>query len=153
MTTSYYDFKTLRAAYKEVKAFLESEMGTDVPSVDARIEQDLGCAGDDSYELVAKFIDRYQLDATGYDAEKHFLSEGEQFNAGVALLQLLSLPFIVLFKAVTLLSGGMIGLNDRSFFPDANRATLDMSFGDLLAWYLSGRYTLRQEVLIRVKEK
>ncbi len=44
----YSDFKTLRQAYLEVKKFLGAETGDTVTSVKTKIENDLGCAGDDN---------------------------------------------------------------------------------------------------------
>ena len=47
-----FEFKTLRQAYIEVKAFIEEESASRVSSLNTKIEEDLGCAGDDNAELL-----------------------------------------------------------------------------------------------------
>lgn len=93
----HLDFKTLRQAYNEVKNFIETESASSVSSLNTKIEEDLGCAGDDNAELLEKFVTKYNLDITGFDYSKHFLSEGELFDSGTVLLMLLSLPFSLVF--------------------------------------------------------
>jgi hypothetical protein len=89
-TVLHIDFKTLRQAYVEVKNFIEAESASHVSSLNTRIEEDLGCAGDDNADLLDRFITKYNLDITGFDYSTHFLSEGELFGSGVVLLRLLS---------------------------------------------------------------
>jgi hypothetical protein len=69
------DFKTLKHAYLEVKTFLEQESSGPVSSLQTKIENDLGMAGDDNAELLEKFVEKYQLNIEGFDYSKHFLSE------------------------------------------------------------------------------
>lgn len=145
------DFKTLRHAYTEVKAFLEKELGTKVSCLKTKIDADLSCAGDDNLELLEKFIRKYNLDISGFDYSKHFLSEGELFGSGSAFLMLLSLPFTFLFWTIKTFTFGRVDLSKTQILPDRERQTLDMTFGDLLTWYLTGKYSLREEIRFKLK--
>lgn len=147
-TVLHIDFKTLRQAYIEVKFFVEKEVGDNVSSLKTKIEDDLGCAGDDNYELLEKFVTKYKLDVTGFDYSKHFLSEGELFGSGAALL---TLPFTIVFWLTKLLTFGKIDLNKVNLFPNWQRQTTDITFGDLLTWYLTGKYNLRTDVVVQLR--
>lgn len=149
-TVLYTDFKILRQAYTEVKCFVEKEAGDEVASLKTKIEYDLGLAGDDNYELIKRFVTKYNLDTTGFNYSKHFLSEGELFDSGAALWALLSIPFISLFWTIKLLTLGRVDLAKKQSFPDFNRSTTDLSFGDLLTWYLTGKYTLREDITFKL---
>lgn len=149
-TVLHIDFKTLRQAYVEVRNFIEEESASSVSSLNIRIEEDLGCAGDDNAELLEKFIKKYNLDITGFDHSKHFLSEGELFGSGIVLLQLLSLPFMLVFWLIKMLTFGKVDPTNLRLLPDLNRETIDMTFGDMLTWYLTGKYNLRKDVVVRL---
>lgn len=140
------DFKTLRQAYVEVKTFIEKELATSVPSINTQLVGDLGCGGDDNAELLEKFIKKYNLDVTGFNYSKHFLSEGEITNGGAALLAILCLPVIVVIWLINTLSGNTLKLR----YPKIQRDTTDMTFGDMLTWYLTGKYNLRNDVVVRL---
>ncbi len=75
---------------------------------------------------------KYKLDATGFDYSKHFLSEGELFGSGAALLRILTLPIVIIIWLIKLLTLGKVDLNHTQVFPDWNRKTTDMTFGDIL---------------------
>jgi len=145
------NFKTLRSAYLEVKSFIEKESADEITSLNTRIENDLGMAGDDNYELLEKFVVKYNLIAQDFDYSKHFLSEGELFNSGTALITLLLLPIFLLRWIIKLVTFGKIDFTGKKLFPDAERQTLDMTFGDMLVWYLTGTYNLRSNVKVVVR--
>ena len=69
-TTITSDYKSLKLAYVEVKTFIEEAVGTEVNSLQTKIDEDLGCAGDDNYELIVKFVEKYNLDYTGFNYSK-----------------------------------------------------------------------------------
>jgi len=148
MEQSFYhiDFKELRKAYQEVKAFLESETAGQISSVKMDIEDDLQIAGDDTYELMEKFINVYRLEASGFDVTQHFLSEGEQFNSGIALIRLISLPFVLFTWLLKVLTFGKVDYTKAVVLPDANRKTAGLRFGDMVTWYIMGKYSLRKDV-------
>jgi hypothetical protein len=55
------DFSKLRHGYITVKSFLESESFEKVKSLDTRVAEDLGLYGDDNYDLLVKFIKKFEL--------------------------------------------------------------------------------------------
>ena len=127
------DFRTLRQAYLEVKVFLEKETGDEVLSLKTRIENDLGCKGDDNYEMLEKFVIQYNLNTTGFVYTKHFLSEGELYGSGTVLLKFLLLPIVIVDLFLKLFRGA-----GKSIVPNIHRQTADLTFGDMLTWYLTG---------------
>ena len=145
------DFRTLRQAYIEVKTFVEKEVGEEVSSLTTKIENDLGCAGDDNYELLEKFVTKYKLDATGFDYSKHFLSEGELFGSGAAFWTLLSMPIALVLWFIKMLTFGKVDWTKKQLLPDWDRETIDMSFGDMLTWYLTEEYKLRKDIVVRLR--
>ncbi|RXK58313.1 DUF1493 family protein [Lacibacter luteus] len=151
-TIIYCDFKTLRHSYLEVKTFLENEIGVKVPSLKTKIDRDLGCAGDDNYELLEKFIITYNLNSSGFDYSKHFLSEGELFGSTSALITLVSIPISLLLWAIKILTFGKINLDKLQLFSESERQPMDMTFGDLLTWYLVGKYCLREDTTFIIKD-
>ena len=146
----YVDFKSLRQAYKEVKTFIEYEVGSDVYSLNTKIEDDLGCAGDDNYELLDKFVTKYKLDYADFDYSKHFLSEGEITNP---LLTFIALPILIIMLIIWLLTFGNINLFKVKLFSSWQRQTLDMTFGDMLTWYLAGKYCLRADARFKLMNR
>lgn len=140
------DFGSLRAAYREVKAFLEEETGDDVLSLETAVQRDLGQAGDDSLELLIKFTERFNLDSSEFDYCRHFLSEGELFHPvafwiGIALIPVWILDRIT-FRRLHLYPSGIF----NSFYRD----TADLTFGDMVTWYLLKTYVPRTNVAIKL---
>ena len=150
-TVLHSDFKTLREAYLEVKFFVEKEIGDEVSSLKTKIEDDLGCAGDDNYELLEKFVTKYKLDTAGFDYSKHFLSEGELFVSGVALWTLLFLPILLLIWVIKIVTIGKMDWTKNRILTNWNRETMDMTFGDMLTWYLTRKYKLRNEMKVLMR--
>jgi hypothetical protein len=146
----YVDFKSLRQAYIEVKTFIEYEVGSEVSSLNTKIEDDLGCAGDDNYDLLDKFVSKYKLDYTDFDYSKHFLSEGEITNP---LLTFLALPIFIIILIICILTFGKISLSKVKLISSWQRQTLDMTFGDMLTWYLAGKYCLRSNAKFKLTKR
>lgn len=137
-------FKSARAAYIALRSFIEQETGESVAGLSTKIERDLACYGDDNLELLEKFVDRYQLKHTGFDYSKHFRSEGELFGSHIVLLILLSVSFTLLVWIVWVLSLGKLDERNKSLFHSQDHPRLDLTFGDMLTWYLAGDYRLRE---------
>lgn len=140
------DFGCARQAYIEVKTFIEVETSSKVSSLSTRIEDDLGCSGDDNYYLFEKFIAKYNLDCTDFDYSKHFLSEGELITPSWMVL---ALPIFIYVLIIRLLAFGNSKFFEINLFPPL-QPTLDMTFGDMLTWYLAGKYCLRSEVRFKL---
>jgi hypothetical protein len=137
-------FSTLRKAYHEVKSFLEGEIEDKVKSLSTTIDNDLGCSGDDNYELLVKFIEKYNLNHEDFDYDVHFLSEGELFDSGTALLHIIMFPLY----AIRLISFGKINLLPPKGY--WQRKTSDLTFGDMLTWYLAKDFKHRSDVNIKL---
>lgn len=144
-------FKELRKAYQEVKLFLEQETDGKITSTKKDIEEDLQIAGGDTYELMEKFISVYQLDAQGFDVRKHFLNEGEQFTSGIVISQLLSLPLVIICWLLKVLTFDKMDYTSALALPKSYRQTTGLTFGDLITWYIIGKYCLRKDVQFILK--
>ncbi|MGV3460944.1 MAG: DUF1493 family protein [Flavobacterium sp.] len=141
------DFKTLRSAYAEVKAFLEAERwDNEIISLKTTIEGDLGLAGDDNYELLEKFVDKYELDPGKFDYSKHFLCEGELFSHKAFLFTLIFFPVWIVEK----LSFGKLEIYPHNFFEQFYRPTTDLTFRDMVQWYLTKTYTPSENLSIKL---
>ena len=153
MTQSFYQisFKDLRKSYIDVKTFLEGEACIPVTSIKNRIENDLGCTGDDAYELLEKFVVKYKLDVTGFEFSKHFLSEAEQFGSYGALVFFISLPIWICYLFLKLITLDKIKIKEPKLHSIFFRETSDLTLGDLITWYIFQKYKLRSEVRFVLK--
>lgn len=136
------DFATLKAAYLEVKNFLEKKEWGDVSSLSIRIENDLGFTGDDTDELLIEFTDKYNLKYDNFDFSAHFHSEDELFGSIAALGALALLPL----RIIKIITFGKINLLPPKGYWD--REILDLTFGDMVAWYLAKDFKHRSEMNI-----
>ena len=142
------EFKALRDSYIIVKKFIEEESGADVKSLSTKIERDLLLSGDDNFELLEKFIIRFNLNYDSFDYSKHFESEGEL--ADTTLYSLLKLIGWIPLKIIELISFNKLKIIDQDFW-DPPRKTLDLSFRDMLTWYIEGKYKLGSELKYEIK--
>lgn len=140
------DFKELRHTYNELKNFLEHESGGVISSSKKDIEEQLLICGDDTYELIAKFITFYELDSEGFDMSQHFLGEGELFSPSRTFLLILVLPVYVFLWLLKVLTFGYINFTGKKIIPSFCRKTQGLTFGDMITWYMIGKYIPRDEV-------
>jgi len=133
------EFSKLRHAYVTVKTFLESESYLKVESLDARIENDLGMAGDDNAEFLEKFVKKFELEHENFDYSKHFLSEGELFNSTTALFTLLTLSVWIPLKTIELITFNKVKLEKPNFNSHPERE--DLTFKELITWYIEKDYS------------
>ena len=144
-------FNKLRFAYETVKRFLEAQSGDDVDSLKTKIADDLGMAGDDNYFMLTEFVKKFELNHDGFDYDKHFYSEMELYDSTAALINLLSLSIMLPLKAIELLTLNKVHIPKPGFYRPSRKVT-DMTFKDLLTWYLEGRYTLANDVKYQIKK-
>jgi len=146
-------FSQLRLAYQTVKCFIENESVDKVKSLDTKIAEDLGLYGDDNWEFLEKFVTTYNLDPTGFEYDKHFESEGELFGSGAALVTLISIVLYIPFKIIEFLSFRTIDFDKifKNGLFGQRRQTLDLSFRDMLTWYIEGQYKLGTQVRYELK--
>lgn len=144
------EFSILKDSYLTVKDFLEKESGMKIKSLSTNIERDLYLSGDDNHELLEKFIMKFNLNYEGFDYSKHFLSEGELFGSGEVLIKILKTIIWFPLKAIELASINRLKLLSDNFF-DPPRQTQDLSFRDILTWFIEGKYKLGSEVKYELK--
>lgn len=129
-------YSELRQSYQTVKDFIEGETRATVPSLNTRIDADLGIAGDDNLQLIQNFADRYNLDFEGFNYSKHFQSEGELFGSGAVLMSMLYLILMLPLKLIELISFNRIKL---IHYEEKDQRS-DLTFRDMLTWYVEGGY-------------
>lgn len=137
-------FSEMRKAYIEVKSFIEEETWDKVKSLSTTIEGDLGLYGDDNYFMLIKFLDKFSLNDSGFKYDEYFCSENEIFGTGSMFLHLLLSPLYI----IKTISFGKINLLPPPGYWD--RETSDLTFGDMLAWYLTKEFKHRSELNIKL---
>lgn len=150
METKEIEFSKLRHAYIVVKNFIESESFEKIKNLNTKLEEDLYLSGDDNYELLVKFVEKFELDYENFDYSKHFLSEGELFNSTTAFLNLLNLSIWLPLKTIELLTFNKIKL-EKPNFGEPEKKLLDLSFKDLITWYIEKEYKLSSEIIYKIK--
>lgn len=143
--TKEIDFAKLRFAYSTIKSFLEKESGEKGLTLKTKIEEDLSMLGDDSYELMVRFVEKFELEHQEFLFDKHFHSEGELVQPEIIILNLLTLPIWLSLKTIELLTFNKLKL-DKPKFQRPDREVEDMTFKDLLTWYIEGKYATEKNV-------
>lgn len=152
METRQIEFEKLRHAYVTIKHFLETESREKVISLNNKVEADLGLSGDDNYELLEKFIKKFELDHQNFDYNKHFYSEGELCDPGFAIVNLLALSVWLPLKTIELLTFNKINLDKPKFPVTPDREVSDLTFKDLLTWYIEKEYKSSNEIKYEIKK-
>ena len=149
MEVKEIEFSKLRHAYITVKIFLETESWDKVKSLDTKIENDLGLAGDDNAELLEKFVKKFELKHTNFDYSKHFLSEGELFNWSSSLSTLLKLSIWIPLKTIELITLNTIKIEKPNFnnYPEKD----DLTFKEMIIWYIEKDYVPTECVKYKIK--
>ncbi len=145
-------FSDLRQSYKTVKDFLENESFEKVRSLDSKIAEDLGVWGDDNWDLLTKFVTTFNLDTKHFDYDKHFESEAELFHTGAFILTILSIIFLAPFKLIELLSFNKINFGLKIFTSGREKRPLDLSFRDMVTWYIEGKFKLGNQIKYELKK-
>ncbi len=152
METRQIEFEKLRHAYITVKSFLETASGVKVTSIDNKVEDDLGLSGDDNLFLLEEFVTKFELDHKGFNYDKHFYSEGELFGSGAAIVNLLTLSVWLPLKTIELLTFNKLNLDKPKFPVTPDREVSDLTFKDLLTWYIEKEYKLSNEIKYEIKK-
>ena len=139
------EFAKLRLAYITVKKFLESQAAEKVNSLNTKVADDLGLFGDDNYDMLEKFIEQFDIDFAGFEYDKHFHSEGEIADPLNVLLNLLTLSIWLPLKTIELLTLNKLKI-DKPSFHGPTREVSDMTFKDLIASYIEGKYTKSESI-------
>jgi hypothetical protein len=144
------EFRKLRFAYETIKRFLEAESGDKVESLKIKIADDLGMTGDDNYFMLIEFVKKFELDYQDFKYERHFYSEAELYDSWAALINLLSLSIMLPLKIIELLTLNKVHIPKPGFYKPSRKVT-DMTFKDLLTWYIEGKYTLAENIKYEIK--
>lgn len=139
------EFSKLRIAYTTIKEFLEKESGEKVLTLKTKIEEDLSMLGDDSYELMVRFVEKFELEHQDFLFDKHFHSEGELVQPGIIIMNLLTLSIWLPLKTIELLTLNKLKI-DKPKFQRPDREVEDMTFKDLLTWYIEGKYATKKDI-------
>jgi hypothetical protein len=130
-------YAELKNAYQTVKQFAEEQTGGEINSVQGDIEEQLGIAGDDTEELIIKFIKRFDLNATEFEIDKHFYSEGELFGSGPSIANIIILIIKVSLWIIELISFEQIKHDHKpEWYRPSNRKVIGLTFKQMLTWYL-----------------
>jgi hypothetical protein len=144
------EFAKLRHACITIKCFLEKESLDKVKSLKTTVAKDLSLYGDDNLELLEKFVEKFELNHEGFVYDKHFHSEAELFGSEAALFNLLSLSLWLPLKTIELLTFNKIKLKKPNYYkPD--REVTDLTFKDLLAWYIEGQFPTDLDIKYEIK--
>ena len=149
METRQIEFEKLRHAYVTVKHFLETESYEKVTSLNNKVVADLGLSGDDNYDLLEKFVTKFELNHQNFDYNKHFYSEGELYGSS-GLTNALKLSVWLLLKAIELLTFNKLQFNKPDFTPQ-DREVSDLTFKDLLTWYIEKEFIPSGEITYELK--
>lgn len=133
------EFSKLKHAYITVKRFIENESSDEVESLNTQIVNDLGLTGDDNYFLLSKFVTKFELEHSDFEYDQHFYSEAELYDSSAALYNLLVISIWLPLKTIELLTLNKIKISKPSFYKPARQVS-DMTFRELLIWYIEGKY-------------
>ncbi len=135
------EFSKLKLAYIAVKEFLEDEAIEKIESNKNKVSEDLGLDGDDNYYMLIKFIEKFELDYSDFKYDDHFYSEGELFNSEAAFWDFLTLSIWVPIKTIELLTLNKLHFKKPSFYTP-NRTVKDLTFREMVNWYVEGKFTI-----------
>lgn len=149
------DFSSLRQSYERVKEFIETETCGKVKSLNTKIEKDIRITGDDTYELMLKFVTQFNLNSLNFDYSKHFYYESEVLITDPWSALCWTLLAILTFVnwLISFLSRKSISFETqingfiRRISPKHQlKERLDLTFGDMLTWYLEKQFKLREQI-------
>lgn len=144
-------FTQLRQAYTTVKQFIEDETGCEIDSLHNKIEEHLGIAGDDTEELLGKFIKQFGLITEGFEFDKHFYSEGELFGSGPFLTNIVIMIIKVVMWLIEILSFKQIRFNNKpDWYRPLDREVSDLTFKQMLTWYIEKDFAAVEKTSYRL---
>lgn len=148
----HIEFSKLKHAYLTVKSFLEGEAGEDITSLDIKIVDDLGLSGDDNYFMLTKFITEFELEHADFEYDKHFYAEAELYGSEAALYNLFIGCIWLALKTIELLTFNQLQISKPGFYEPARKVS-DLSFRNLLVWYVEGKYIPNANIRYRLLQE
>jgi len=140
-------YSTLKTTYIEIRDMLNQKAAFEVISLKNKLTKDLSLYGDDNWELLNDFINKYDLDFGEFDYYEHFYSEYELFNSSKSFEFLIYLPFnLIIFIAKLIFNIKKLEYISSNSEPER----LDLTFSDLIVSKLKGEFCLRKNVRIEL---
>ncbi len=100
--------------------------------------------------MLTEFVDKFQLEYSDFEYDRHFHSEAELYNSSTALYNLLVVSVWLPLKTIELLALNRIHIPKPSFYQPARQVS-DMTFRDLLICYIEGKYIPEGNVKYAIK--
>lgn len=100
--------------------------------------------------MLIKFVDKFELEYSDFEYDTHFHSEAELYNSSIALYNLLVVSVWLPLKTIEILTLNRIHIPKPSFYQPARQVS-DMTFRDLLTWYIEGKYRFEGNVKYAIK--
>ena len=141
-------FKDLKQNYLEVQQFLQKESGEKNIHNKSQVANDLSLWGDDNYDMLEKFITKYNVDFSDFKHSEHFESEGEL----PSILSVLLLPLFItkgfVYYLFNFLSTKYSYKIDKFnfFLKEYKSDKIDLTMGDLITSKIKGKFSLRDNV-------
>ncbi len=155
------DYCDLRLMTEKVLFFVGDITGEEEMSLRSRLENDLLLTGDDVDEFLILFSERFEIDFTGFDFDKHFNVEG--FSPIELLLAAPILIFVISFNCFKLMidfvghKHKLLEKIDRINYPGKILEVLlgkqkkDLMIGDLVVFYVTRKFLKREEVFFELQ--
>ena len=145
MEVRYIQFSVLRKAHLTVQELLKAQIGIDqIDSLSFKIEDDGRIYGDDIYDLLVLFIEKYDVDFTDFDFSKHFNPEGcDPIGLLYLLIWIVTTVVNKFFEVLFLCFGKKVKFEPFVF---ENKKLLDLTFGDLVTSFLEKKFTYRHQI-------
>ncbi len=141
----------LKDAYQTVKCFVEGQTHAKIYSLRGDIEEQLGIAGDDTEELLEKFIKTFGLSANGFAFDEHFYSEGEQFGSGPLLINFIVLIVKVFIGLIEILSFKPVKFACQpNWHRPSERKVSGLTFKQMLTWYLEKDFVKAENIVYQL---
>ncbi|MGI4741150.1 MAG: DUF1493 family protein [Janthinobacterium lividum] len=150
-------FADLRRLAVAVPAYITERVDEQSPSFKTRIEDDLGCSGDDMVELLEKFSKTYYVDVANFDFTGLISPEG-----GDVLGCLLAAAYFLVGWLLKTLAGLLCWPFDSqlaqhlwqqhvpAFWRPANAQPKPLNIGDFVASAAVGQFVRREQVYFRL---
>ena len=156
------DYTELRLMTEKVLSYVRDICGdTEQVGLKSRLENDLGMTGDDVSEFLTRFSEKFEVNFTGFDFDKHFNIEG--FSPIELLLAVPVLTFVISFNCFKLMID-FVGYKyklleeiDRINYPGKilefllGKEKKDLMIGDLVVFYVTRKFLKREEVFFELQ--
>ena len=146
-----FTFKDIRESYTEIKQLLEKYSWEKVNGLNTKIAEDLELLGDDNYDFLELFVNKYELDYGDFDYCKHFDTEAELFSGWRGFNSFILLPHHLIKILIQYIFPSTKYFFEKLYNKNQIDKKDDLTFGDLVVWKLKGSFCLRNDTKINLK--